>query len=186
MMRFSAKLGEATRRTEVVALSLILRGPGRRSRLHCHPADRIDGRRRPRHDRGRLYHGKGPTCGRSSGTHRRGLQRPLRIRLESFQAGQAAKKVVLASMFVTSGCPSRINRHSADWINRHHNTVKRETLDVRRGERDETRIRWLERISRKHLRECSRPFLACPACLARLVPYPSGVTFSCLRPRCSG
>jgi hypothetical protein len=25
----------------------------------------------------------------------------------------------LAAMVVTSGCPSRINRHSADWINRH-------------------------------------------------------------------
>jgi hypothetical protein len=25
----------------------------------------------------------------------------------------------LAAMVVTSGCPSRINRHSADWIDRH-------------------------------------------------------------------
>jgi len=30
-------------------------------------------------------------------------------------------------MLVTSGCRTGINRHSTDWIDRHHNTVKRET-----------------------------------------------------------
>jgi hypothetical protein len=47
------------------------------------------------------------------------LQRPIRIGLESFQTGQAAKVVALAPMIVTSRRRSRIDRHSANWIDRH-------------------------------------------------------------------
>jgi len=32
----------------------------------------------------------------------------------------------LAAMVVTSGCCSRIDRHPADWIDRHDNTLNRE------------------------------------------------------------
>ena len=116
MDRIGPKLGEATRRTEVIGLPLILIGTGCRGRLHRHPAHGIDSRCGLRHGWDRLHHWKGSSCGRLSGTYQLWLQRPLRIGLEPFQAGQAAKVVALAAMVVTSGCRSRIDRHPADWI----------------------------------------------------------------------
>ena len=118
MNRISAKFSEATRCAKIIGLPLILIGAGCRGRLHCHSAYRID-RRRPSHGWSRLHHRKGSSCGRLTGTSRLGLQRPLRIGLESSQAGQAAKVIALASMIVTSGCRSRIDCHPADWIDRH-------------------------------------------------------------------
>ena len=132
MQLIGPKLGKATRRTEVVGLPLILIGTGCRGRLHRHPAHGIDSRS-PRHGRDRLHHWQGSSCGQLSRTYWPWLQRLLRICLESFQARQAAKVVALASMVVTSGCCSRIDRHPADWIERHHNTVKCETLDAIRS-----------------------------------------------------
>src|SRR2546427_7191269 len=117
--RIGPKLSEATRRTEVVGLPLIRIGTGCCGRLHRHPAHGIDSRCGLRHGWDRLHHWKGSSCGRLSGTYQLWLQRPLRIGLEPFQAGQAAKVVALASMVVTSGCRSRIDRHPADWIDCH-------------------------------------------------------------------
>ncbi len=118
MDRIDLKLGETARRTKMVGLSLILIRSGCRGRLHGHPAHGIDGDR-PGHDWRRLHHRKGSSCGRLSGTRWPWQNRLLRICLESFQAEQAAKVIALSLMVVTSGCSRRIDRHSADWINRH-------------------------------------------------------------------
>ena len=121
--RISPKLGEAARGTKIIGLPLVLIRTGCRSRLHRHTTDSID-RRSARRNWSWLHHRKGFSCSWFGRAYQLRLQRSLRIDFKPFQTRQPAEVVTQASMIVIAGRRSRIDRHSADWIDRHLSSKK--------------------------------------------------------------